>query len=71
MDVQTVLRDRITLNFEVAQLLQHAKERGAVVLALSDKPDEAVFPTDELAAQGYGPLHHVETLMVGEELNLA
>jgi len=69
MDIKAVLEDRITLNYEVVQLLQYVKRRGVLALALSDKPDEAVFPTDDLVIRGYRPLHHVETLMVGEDLN--
>jgi len=71
VELRDLLREKITLNYEVAQFLRHVRQRGALVLSLSDKPDEAVFPTAELAAQGYRPLHHVETVMVGEELNLA
>ncbi len=41
------------------------RERGALLFGLSDKPDEASIPTDDLAAQGYQPIHRVETHAVG------
>ncbi len=70
LQVEAVLSQRITINHEVAQVLSYLRSRGALALGLSDKPDEAVFPTAELAAQGRLPLHRVETLVVGERLSL-
>jgi hypothetical protein len=69
VQLEVVLRERITLNYEVAQVLTYLRERGALALGLSDKPDEAVFPTPELAAQGQPPLHRAITLLVGERLD--
>jgi hypothetical protein len=68
-DVDTLLRTRITINSEVAQVVRHLKARGALASGLSDKPDEAVFPSAQLAESGYKPLHQKETLEVGEVLN--
>jgi hypothetical protein len=70
-DLDALLKDRITINSEVAQILSYFKRRGVLILGLSDKPDEAVFPTPLLAGQGRKPLHHVETLVVGEILDLS
>ena len=69
-NLKTLMQDRITINYEVVQSLSFLRQQGALALGLSDKPDEAVFPTDELLAQGYQPIHHVATLLVGETLNL-
>jgi hypothetical protein len=40
--------------------------RGALLFGVSDKPDEASLPPDDLAAQGYQPIHRTETDAVGE-----
>jgi hypothetical protein len=69
VQLEAVLRERVTINYEVAQALVYLRNRGALALGLSDKPDEAVFPTPELAAQGRLPLHRAATLLVGERLN--
>ena len=68
-NLDALLQDRIMINYEVAQSLIFLKQHGALALGLSDKPDEAVFPTKELMAQGFKPIHHVATLLVGETLN--
>jgi hypothetical protein len=68
-ELEVVLRERVTINYEVAQVLNYLRDRGALALGLSDKPDEAVFPTPELAAQGRPPLHRAATLLVGERLD--
>ena len=65
---EVLLGETITLNYEVAQALAYLGRRGLLLFALSDKPDEAVFPTAELAARGYRPLHRVSTSLVGEPL---
>jgi hypothetical protein len=68
--LEDLLAQRITINYEVAQTLNYLRRREALALGLSDKPDEAVFPSPELAAQGHVPLHRAETLLVGERLSL-
>ena len=42
------------------------RDRGALLFGLSDKPDEASFPTPDLEAEGYLPLHKTRALVVGE-----
>lgn len=69
-DLGQILRERITINFEVVQLVRFLRRQGALALGLSDKPDEAVYPTPELAAEGFRPLHNIATVAVGETLNL-
>jgi hypothetical protein len=64
--VDALLADEIVLTQEVRILALDWRERGALLFGLSDKPDEAATPTAELAAQGYQPLHRVETHAVGE-----
>jgi hypothetical protein len=71
LPLAAVLAQRLTINYEVAQVLSYLRGRGALALGLSDKPDEAVFPTPELVARGHPPLHRAQTLLVGERLNLA
>ncbi len=59
------LQEEILLTREVRDLAQHARANGALVFALSDKPDEASTPTPELAAQGFAPLHRKKTHLLG------
>jgi len=69
-DVVTLLKERITINYEVAQVVSYLRQQGVVALGLSDKPDEAVFPIEALAACGYRPLHRTLAALVGEPLSL-
>jgi hypothetical protein len=64
------LLHEICITYEVWQATAWARARGALLLALSDKPDEASLPTEELAAQGRLPLHRTPTHVVGEEIRL-
>jgi len=64
------LATEICITYEVWQAVAWMRERGALLLALSDKPDEASLPTEELAAQGHQPLHRTPTHVVGEEMRL-
>jgi hypothetical protein len=64
--VETMLAQEIVITQELLALAQVWRERGALLFGLSDKPDEASIPTDELADQGYRPIHHQETHAVGE-----
>jgi len=63
-----MLAREICLTREVLDVCTWLKQRGAVVLVLSDKPDEASLPTPEQARDGYRPLHRVKTHVVGETL---
>ncbi|MCC7353193.1 MAG: hypothetical protein IT330_05490 [Anaerolineae bacterium] len=65
------LATEICITYEVWQAVAWMQERGALLLALSDKPDEASLPTEELAAQGHQPLHRTPTHIVGEEVRLS
>ncbi len=49
---------------EVWALAQRWQRQGALVMALSDKPDEAALPAATLAAEGFRPLHHIATHLV-------
>ncbi len=60
------LTQEIVITHEVRQLMKTWKSQGALLFGLSDKPDEASIPTPELAAQGYLPIHRIETSVVGE-----
>lgn len=61
-----LLTSEIVITQEVRAIALSWRARGALLFGLSDKPDEASVPTAELAAQGYAPIHHVETHTVGE-----
>jgi len=58
------LSQEILITQEVQALALGWKAQGALLFGLSDKPDEASIPTDELAAQGYQPIHRIETGLV-------
>lgn len=64
--VEKLLGEEILLTREVRDLALDWQARGALVFGLSDKPDEASLPTPQLAAQGFVPLHHKQTHVVGE-----
>lgn len=64
--VEKILAEEIAITQEVRRIALAWRERGALLFGLSDKPDEAALPTPELAAQGYLPLHHLQTHAVGE-----
>ncbi len=59
------LSHEILLTREVRDFALVCKSYGALVFALSDKPDEASIPTPELAAQGFVPLHRKKTHVLG------
>lgn len=62
------LVEEICLTQEVVDLVGWLAGRGCLLLALSDKPDEATMPSEELAAQGYPPLHRAVTHIVGPSI---
>ncbi len=64
--VAELLEQEIVITQEVREVALAWRERGALLFGLSDKPDEASIPTDNLAAQGYRPIHRVKTHAVGE-----
>lgn len=63
--VETLLDQEIVMTQEVRQTALSWKQQGALVFGLSDKPDEATFPTPEQAERGYVPLHRTPTHVVG------
>ena len=65
-DTARLLATRITLTAEVWRRVKLWRDRGAVLFGLSDKPDEASFPSPELEAEGYQPLHRTRAMVVGE-----
>ena len=66
--IQERLSQEICLTREVMEVADWLKKRGAVVLVLSDKPDEASLPTPEQVREGFKPLHRVSTHVVGETI---
>jgi hypothetical protein len=64
--ISKLLVERILITTEVLEFAIELRQRGALVFGLSDKPDEASFPTEEQIRQGMKPLHQLETLVVGE-----
>lgn len=63
--VAGLLEKVILITQEVRALALDWQGRGALLFGLSDKPDEASVPTDELAALGYRSIHRAETCAVG------
>lgn len=65
---EDVLAREIVLTAEVYSLACRARDAGALVFGLSDKPDEASIPTAEYAARGYQPLHRTTVKIYGQAL---
>ncbi|MFQ6101171.1 MAG: hypothetical protein ACE5OS_08045 [Anaerolineae bacterium] len=63
---EDVLARRIAITQEVREVAFALRERGVLIFGISDKPDEASLPGEEQAQAGMKPLHHLETLAVGE-----
>ena len=63
-DVTELLKSEITLTEEVCEVAEWLKSRGAVLLCLSDKPDEASIP-NEFTSPDLPPVHQAETHRVG------
>lgn len=64
------LVEEICMTREVLEASEWLKARGCLMVALSDKPDEATSPTRDLAAQGWPPLHRAPTHVIGQSLSL-
>jgi hypothetical protein len=60
-----LLEQEIVITQEVRHWVLRWRERGALLFGLSDKPDEASVPCDDLAARGYRAIHRTETHAVG------
>jgi len=65
-EVGTLIESGITITHEVQKKALEWRDRGALLFGLSDKPDEASFPSAELAADGLLPLHRTPAWVVGE-----
>ncbi len=61
----TLLKREIVITQEVREMALCWRSQGVLLFGLSDKPDEASIPTDDLVAQGYQAVHRVETHAVG------
>jgi hypothetical protein len=66
--VEVVLTQEIVITHEVRELMLTWREQGALLFGLSDKPDEASFPSPEMESKGYQPIHRIEACVVGESL---
>jgi len=64
--VERMLAQEIVITQEVREVALRWRAQGALLFALSDKPDEASFPPPDLAAQGYEAIHRTATHAVGE-----
>ncbi len=62
------LLDEICLTREVVDFAAWLHSRGCLLMAVSDKPDEASLPTPELVARGYLPLHRTPTHVIGQSI---
>jgi hypothetical protein len=67
---EELLDKEITITQEIRETALAWQEQGVLLFGLSDKPDEASIPTEELAAQGYLPIHQAQTHAVGERAAL-
>jgi hypothetical protein len=62
------LREEVCLTQEVLEAVHWLRRRGCLLMAVSDKPDEAATPSVDLAEEGYLPLHCVPTHVVGQSI---
>lgn len=60
-----MLGEEIVLTEEVWESIYEWKARGATLFALSDKPDEACYPSSGDAEHGNLPIHDTRTHIVG------
>jgi len=65
--VAELLAHELVITQEVQEMALRWRAQGAILFGLSDKPDEASIPPEELAAQGYRPIHRTETHAVGDD----
>jgi hypothetical protein len=64
--VDELLAQRIVITQEVRDIAAALRQRGALILGVSDKPDEASIPSEAQAQAGMKALHHLEAVAVGE-----
>jgi hypothetical protein len=60
-----LLEEEIVITQEVREWALRWREQGALLFGVSDKPDEASVPKDDLAARGWRAIHRTETHAVG------
>ena len=60
------LKYTICITEEVRQFALACKQKGALLFGLSDKPDEASLPGEELAMLGYQALHRTPMISVSQ-----
>jgi hypothetical protein len=65
LPVNYYLEGEIVITQEVRSIGLAWQKSGALLFGLSDKPDEASIPTDELKKQGFLPIHQTITHSVG------
>ncbi len=66
LDEETLLREKIVITREVLDFLRLARERGALLFLISDRPDETMVPDEALARQGHLPIHRLPIMVVGK-----
>ncbi len=62
------LVEEVCLTREVVEFARWLAGRGCLLLAASDKPDEATMPAPALVAEGFLPLHRTPTHIVGPSI---
>ena len=62
------LVEEVCLTREVVEFASWLAGRGCLLLAASDKPDEATMPSPALVAEGFLPLHRTPTHIVGPSI---
>lgn len=67
--LERLLQEEIVLTREVVEVARFFSRRGAVLLAISDKPPEACIPSPEEALRGKLPLHRVKAKVVGNDIS--
>lgn len=65
--IEQILTSEIAITGEIHNLARRWERQGILLFGLSDKPDEAILPSAILKAQGYLPVHHMMTHVIGEE----
>ena len=65
--VSELLQEEITLTEEFFTAAQWLKQRGCILLCLSDKPDEASMPHSRVSPDML-PLHQAETHRIGVDI---
>lgn len=68
VDEKTLLAEEIVITQEVLDFVCYLQARGVLSLLISDRPDESLIPSAELAQQGYLPIHCLPMKVVGQPL---